>query len=519
MQKFPGLTRREFLKLISLAPVGIYSHPFSKAIQAANSVPSTPARALGASVIIIVFDAWSQHNVSLYGYPRPTMPNLEEFCKNAIVYHNHYSAGTFTVPGTSSLLTGMYPWSHRAFHLGAGIASSHIEHTLFSALPSHSTLAYTQNELADQILHQLQSELDHHLDARLFDLQDENLYTSPLFQNDIRMAFAGLNDNITRDRVGFDASLFFGPLYRLGNLRSRERGTEQYADRYPRGMPESPALFLLDDIVEGAIGILSRIQHPTVAYFHFLPPHDPYAPTKEFFESFIEGWNPSAKPVHELSDQKTNTDVLHLNRRYYDEFIASWDHEVARLFQYLTESGLVENNYIIVTADHGELFERGEMGHVTKLIYDPLIRIPLIISRPGQSAREDVHTITSSVDLLPTIAHLIGNPIPEWSEGRILPNLGGEADEGRSVFSMDAKFNSSFGPLVNYSMSLTRGHHRLTYYCYSKDNYQKYEFYDLTVDPGEVNDLYSSSPASALDMQDELLQRVDDANQPFRNGS
>jgi arylsulfatase A-like enzyme len=412
----------------------------------------------------------------------------------------------------------MYPWSHRAFQLGGGIASSHIEHTLFSALSStHSTLAYTQNELADQILYQLEPDLDEHVKAGLFDLQNANLYTSPLLKNDVRIAFAGLNDNITRDRVGFDSSLFFGPVYRLETFRRRERGIERYADRYPHGMPESPGLFLLDDIVDGAIEILRTIQQPTVAYFHFLPPHDPYAPTKEFFEAFTDGWNPPDKPIHELSDHKKTSDELRLNRRYYDEFIASWDNEVGRLFDYLKNSGLIDNSYIVITSDHGELFERGELGHVTKLIYDPLIRIPLIISHPGQTAREDVHTITSSVDLLATIAHLTGNGIPEWSEGRLLPNLGGEADEGRGVFSMDAKFNSSFGVLVNYSMALTRDHHRLTYYCYPKDHYQKYEFYDLVADPEELNDLYPATPALSMDMKDELLQRVKDENELFRS--
>ena len=109
--------------------------------------------------------------------------------------------------------------------------------------------------------------------------------------------------------------------------------------------------------------------------------------------------------------------------------IASWDHEAQRLFQFLKESGLTENSYIIVTADHGELFERGELGHWTKMIYDPIIHVPLIVRSPGQEFRQDVHTITSSVDLLPTVAHLTGNPIPElgrrkppaqsgWGSGR-----------------------------------------------------------------------------------------------------
>src|SRR5215207_9409179 len=115
MQNFHGLTRREFLKLISLVPVGIYSQPVRKLAQAGT--PNAPALAPGASVIIIVYDAWSQRHVSLYDYPRPTMPNLEKFAEKATVYHNHYAPGTYTITGASSIMTGLHPWTHRAFQL------------------------------------------------------------------------------------------------------------------------------------------------------------------------------------------------------------------------------------------------------------------------------------------------------------------------------------------------------------------------------------------------------------------
>jgi hypothetical protein len=71
MQRFSGLTRREFLKLISLMPLGIYGYPVSKLKRQASTSPNAPALAPhlswrtvpgGASVIMIVFDAWSQHH-------------------------------------------------------------------------------------------------------------------------------------------------------------------------------------------------------------------------------------------------------------------------------------------------------------------------------------------------------------------------------------------------------------------------------------------------------------------------
>ena len=507
MQNFHGLTRREFLKLISLVPVGIYSHPVSKLAQAA-----TP------NIIIIVYDAWSQRHVSLYDYPRATMPHLEKFAEKATVYHNHYAPGTYTITGASSIMTGMHPWTHRAFQLGSGVAPEHTNHTMFSALSAtHSTLAYTQNTLADQILYQFDRDLDRHAKCWLFNAQDSNLYD--YFKNDIRMAYASFDDNLVQRGEGFDSSLFFGPFYRMKTLYDRLRVDKRdEANAYPRGLPQSPGLFFLNDVVDGSIELLKGIQQPSLVYLHFWPPHHPYAPTKEFFETFMDGWNPPDKPIHKLSDEKNDFEKLHLNHRYYDEFIASWDYETARLYQYLKESGLMENSYIIITADHGELFERGKIGHGPKLIYDPVIHVPLVISRPGQTAREDVYATTSSVDLLPTIAHLTGNPIPEWAEGRVLPNLGGEAEEGRSVFSIDARTSSSFTPLENFSISVTRDHHRLLFYRYPESGYQEFEFYDLDADPHELKDLFPSSPALALEMKDELLQKVEEFNRPYRRG-
>jgi arylsulfatase A-like enzyme len=511
MQRFRGLSRREFLKLISLAPVGIYSRPLLKLAKTTNDVNLK-------NIIIIVFDAWSQHHVSLYGYPRPTMPNLEAFAEKATVFHNHYSTGTFTSPSASTILTGLHPWSHRVFQLGAGVTSAHAGHTIFSALSStHSTLAFAQNKFADQLLYQDGKNLDDHVRNWSFNIQNTKLYSASIFKKDARMAFAGFVDNILTMSDEFASSLFFDPLYQLQLLRHRLQDTEKYKINYPRGLPDATEFFVLPDVVDGAISLLKEIQQPTLAYFHFYPPHEPYTPTAQFFDSFInDGWTAPAKPIHELSYGKYAAEKLQRARRYYDEYIASWDNEVKRLFQFLQESGLTQNSYIVVTADHGELFERGEQGHWTKMIYDPIIHIPLIILSPGQESRQDVHTITSSVDILPTVAHLTGNPMPDWVEGKLLPKFGGDADEGRSVFSMDAKFNSAFGPLVNYAMSLTRDRHRLIHYSYRRDNYDKYEFYDLDSDPEELKDLYPSQPSLAKQMQDEMMQKVVDVNKPFQ---
>ena len=86
-------------------------------------------------------------------------------------------------------------------------------------------------------------------------------------------------------------------------------------------------------------------------------------------------------------------------------------------------------------------------------------------------------------------------------------------DPARGVYSMDAKKNSAFGPLQKVTLALTRAHQRLVYYNYPGD--QQFEFYDLQQDPEELNDLFPSQPSAALQMKDELLQKLAEVNAPF----
>ena len=104
------ISRRELLKLISLIPLGyLMRNQIGKKNRVKTNLNSK-------NVLIVVFDAWSAHNISLLGYPRDTTPNLNRLAEHAIVYHNHYSTAPWTIPGTASLLTGVYPWTNRAFN-------------------------------------------------------------------------------------------------------------------------------------------------------------------------------------------------------------------------------------------------------------------------------------------------------------------------------------------------------------------------------------------------------------------
>lgn len=503
------LTRRELLKLMALVPAAM-------AVQPLGGMLNQNADAGNPHVLIFVFDAWSAANLKLHGYHRDTMPNLTRFAERCNVYHNHFSNGSFTVPGTASLLTGLHPWNHRAVQLTAsGVGRNHRDHNLFAALSKNRTaLGYAQNPYADIFLYQFEKYLNTYLPEGQFNLQRRMLSSLPLMKNDNQMAFASFENNIIRNGKGSSGSLYLGMISRLMGLANYEEMRRAHLAEYPVGLPIASGIFSLDDLTDGIIDVIRGFNSPTLAYFHVYPPHEPYAPKKEFANKFTGAWTPVEKPIHPLSITRYPNKELLLNRLRYDQYLASWDAQFGRLLEYLDESGLLEKSIILITSDHGELFERGEVGHNTFLLSRPVVQVPLFISLPGQTTRRNIHSFTSGVDVLPTLAHLVGAENPVWSDGQLLPGLGGEGNPGRSVYSIDAKTASSFSSFKQYSISLMRHGHRLIHYQYLQ--YSSFEFYNLDEDPEELNDLYASKPSLAMEMQEELLQTVDEFNRPYQ---
>src|SRR5215213_3555326 len=128
------VSRRDFLKasaaLMASAAIAGASPILSSAGSQTSGKPN---------ILIFVFDAMSARNLSLYGYSRKTTPNLETFAERATVYHRHYSAGNFTTAGTASMLTGLYPWTHRAFNYRGMVDRALVANNIFHVVGNEYT--------------------------------------------------------------------------------------------------------------------------------------------------------------------------------------------------------------------------------------------------------------------------------------------------------------------------------------------------------------------------------------------
>ncbi len=499
------MRRRDFLKLAGLLSLGPLA---GEAVRMAGTGASPAAGA--PSVLILVFDAFSAQHMSLYGYPRQTTPNLARFAERATVYHRHYAGGTFTTPGTASLLTGSYPWSHRALHSSSTVADAFQSRNLFRAFAEggYHTVAYTQNGWAGVLLNQFAPHVERLMDPGELCIYD-GLFYDQLFPRDRNAAYWSIQDLAVREKQ-MPGSLFLSLLDRVQIGLASRKTRKQSAGVYPRGVPNLfKLLYSMEQTVDGLKALIPGLPRPFLAYFHVLPPHEPRRPSSEFAGRFDDGWAPAAKPPSPFTTGDSAATLLHL-RQDYDEYVAYVDAQIGRLLDSLAGSGTLENTILVLTTDHGEMFERGIHGHGSAALYEPLVHIPLLISRPGQGQREDVRTPSSAVDLLPTLVDAAGLPAPDWGEGVLLPGAGrAPGDEERSVFAVDAKSNPKQRSLVKASAALIKGPYKLTRYWGYGGAKDFYELYDLEQDPEEVENLHSSGEPIAAGLQDELKEKLD----------
>ncbi len=370
--------------------------------------------------------------------------------------------------------------------------------------------------MATLLLHQFRGSLDFLKMTRDLCLRDDE-YSDLIFFKDYSTSYSS-ELAILRGGDVFSSSLFLSLLHRLLFLNYERVTKDMYQGQFPRGLPQNLTSlhFVLEAAIDWIPNQLASLPRPFLAYFHLLPPHEPYRPRKEFIDRFDDGWMPVSKTTSHFSEGFSPEDLNDL-QRFYDEFVAYADAEFGRLLESLRRERLLDNTYLILTSDHGQLFERGIHGHITEALYEPLIRVPLLVSSPGQGARKDVSTPVSGVDVLPTLLQQIGQPIPQWLEGQPLPGLNSEqVDAERSIYVVEAKSNPKGAPLAKASLAMIKGSHKLIRYFGYEAAQDVFEMYDLANDPEELANLYSPQNALGTQLRKEMESKLNEINRADR---
>ena len=194
-------------------------------------------------------------------------------------------------------------------------------------------------------------------------------------------------------------------------------------------------------------------------------------------------------------------DMVRLTRQIYYAMICEVDAMVGRLLEGMKGLGLgASNTCIVFTSDHGEMAHEHRQCHKMTL-YEPAVRVPLIVAGPDMPAGLAVDELVSLVDLYPTLMDWAGRPQPAGLDGQSLsPLLRGDREprpEGVLAEYHDCACSTG-------SFMLRRGDWKYIAYVGAPPM-----LFNLREDPWEVCNLAPQRPDVAAEMDAALRQRVD----------
>ena len=462
--------------VLSLAPgeegaLGLWGSPVirNNAVpEAETSEHTSPPR----GVILIWADTLRKDRLDVYGYERPTAPNLRSMAEEGTLFEDCVSQATWTKVATPSLLTSLYPTSH-------GV------HDFSDRLPASATTL-----------------------AEVF--QGAGFATVSFSS----ILFTGQFTNLHQ---GFDE------LHEDQSLPDREssKTAREYVDRL------LPWLEAHRDV---PFFVFLHVSDPHDPYRPY-PPYD----TLWAEGSRIEEHERQAKSVRDfIADpllkrfgipnrqelERAGLDpeeYVGMDGAWYDGSIRAMDAEIGRLLERLRDLRIDRKTLVVFTSDHGEEFlEHGRMFH-GQSTYGELSNVPLILWRPGSvPAGLRVARTVEAIDVMPTLLQMAGLEGPRGMQGRSLISLlqpsrplriasaslnaavepAGE-DRDRPAITEKAATAEPVGgppPRDTESYSIVVDGWKLVHNTRRSPGAQEYELYEARKDPLNLTELAAAHP-------------------------
>ena len=139
--------------------------------------------------------------------------------------------------------------------------------------------------------------------------------------------------------------------------------------------------------------------------------------------TLLPGWTDACLPVDRAFrpgyfDNSTLTETaLRRVMAYYYATISQIDFQVGRMLDVLKAKGLYDNTLVVYNSDHGEYLGFHHLLLKGNRMYDPLVKVPLIVKFPGKvRAGELSKELVNSLDVGPTLLRWAGCDAPKsWA--------------------------------------------------------------------------------------------------------
>jgi arylsulfatase A-like enzyme len=404
-----------------------------------------------ANVVLILFDKCTTAAISAYRDGPGRTPNLDALAAEGVRFANAYTPAALCGPARASILTGKYPHAHRlrrnVYPFDAGRLNSNL-----------------QEPVADPFR-----------DAR-FDLWDNFVY----YLNNAGYA----TGQVGKWHLGPTNPGFFD-YYKGFNSQLRHWVGEPHASAW------RPDVHAADSVrfIEQYAG------QPFFLQTSFYAPHEPIDPPREWMEKF-QG----------------------VEHGGYYATVASLDASVGRIVEALRRSGTFDNTLFVFTADHGRTWiDRPGSAEGICLAYEEVSRVPLIVRHPGLLPRGRVwQSGVTTADIMPTVLEAAGvglaqsaldaPRVPAIQSRSLIAEVGGEDNWSRDVILQNIPQRGIEDSYYDERAVRTRTHKLILRKFDVRPSLRPGELYDLTADPGETRNLYSSQPAVVKDLARRLAE-------------
>ncbi|HMD83786.1 MAG TPA: sulfatase-like hydrolase/transferase [Terriglobia bacterium] len=455
--------------VLLLAGVGVYAlrPPMHRTEVAAK--PAGPVAA--PNIILITLDTLRADHLSLYGYPRPTTPKLDQWARQGVVFENAIASSSWTLPSHASIFTGLLPHQH-----GADWAKP--------LDPSWWTL------------------------AEVLSLRG---YESAGFTANLGNGWMGLGMGNGFELYDDDST---SVRHNLKSLLLGNRLLQPFYEKYvlPDTFDRRDAGQINRDVLRW---FHHRSPQPYYLFINYFDVHEPYlAPA--YFPSRLGQVSPwVVGRIESLMDRENNqlslpaedTESLMTG---YDNCLAFLDDSVGELLDSLSRLPGWENTIVIITSDHGEGFgEHGTYSHASNL-HREVLRVPLMIFGPKIPARLRISHLVRIQELFETILQLAGMDNPPFERASLerFWRPGFEPED----FDEFVVSELSLGMPSPSPISLTTPE-----WQYLRDSQGNEELYRWVSDPTEKFNLAKSPESQKVlrDLQTKLRATIDESLRPW----
>ncbi len=450
------------------------------------------------NIVLIYTDDLGYGDVGAYGATEIKTPNINRLAQEGVQFTNGYSTSATCTPSRYALLTGVYPWRNENAKILTGTAPLIID-TAQMTLP---------RMLKDRGYHTgIVGKWHLGLGNGIVDW---NQHISP-GPNEVGFDYSFIMA-ATQDRVP-TVYIKNGFVYRLDHDDPIEVSYKTNFPGEPTGL-ENPELLTMkwhhghnNSIVNGIprIGymkggesakwvdkdmadtfllraqnyIVSHKDEPFFLYYAMQQPHVPRTPHSRFVGK--SGMGPRGDVIVE----------------------ADWC--IGELMNTLETEGLLENTLIIFSSDNGPVLNDGYYDDAVKKLGDhtpsgPLrggkyslfeagTRVPFIVYWKGQIQPLISDAVVSQLDLLSSLASLVGSQVRSQDSKNLLDVLMGKSQNGRDELILEATSRTALrkgdwilippysGSALNKQVNIELG------------NSNDYQLYNLKEDIGEQNNL------------------------------